>query len=80
MMFRGTNMGVTVTANPPCYNIQYTIYILYTIPWLYVVMSRVCWHAMQQIITSSLTATLHFPNEAKEHEKGWSSRSSNRVE
>lgn len=43
-------------------------------------LSSVPWHAMQQIITRSLTATLQFPNEETEHEKGWNSRSSKRVE
>lgn len=38
-----------------------------------VVMSRVPWHAKQQITTSSLTATAPFPNGGDEHEKGWSS-------
>ena len=36
------------------------------------VMSGVCWHAMRQMITRSLTAT--------EHEKGWSSMCGNRAE
>lgn len=52
----------------------------HTIAWIYVVMSRVHWHAMQQIIMSSLTTASHFHDDAPEHEKGWSSRSSNRVE
>lgn len=48
--------------------------------YMYAVVPRVHLHAMQQIITSSLTATSHFPNDATEHEKGWSSRSSNGAE
>ncbi len=69
----GTNMSVTVTATLHATNIHKCMHLLC------VVMSSVLWHAMRQI-TSSLTATSQFPNEATEHEKGWSSRSSNRVE
>lgn len=43
-------------------------------------MLYVRWHAMHRTIPSSLTATSDFPNDTTEHEKGWSSSSSNRVE
>lgn len=66
--------SVTVTAMLHAINLHNCVNRLYVVMW------HVCWHATQQIITSTLTTTTQFLNEATEHEKGWSSRSSNEVE
>lgn len=51
----GTNMSVTAALHAT---------VIHNCVDIYAVMSCAHWHAMQRIITSSLTATSHFPDDS----------------